>query len=102
LAAFTLSLVRIAILIALGLVFTAGLGIGAQLISRDSAAPPRTHDPAAVKPVERTPRTPTKNATAGRAKRPRIRVTAPVDHRGREGIEEAEVDSHEDASSADG
>jgi hypothetical protein len=29
-------------------------------------------------------------------------VTAPVDHRGREGIEEAEVDSHKNADAANG
>jgi hypothetical protein len=94
--------VRVAILIAFLLVFAAGLGIGAHVIARDSAAPPPTHAPGTANREERTRQTTAKNAATAEAERPRIQVTAPVDHRGREGIEEAEVDSHENASGAGG
>lgn len=93
---------RFAILIALGLVVAAGLRIGAQLIARDSPAPARTHVPDAAKPEKPKHRRPVNDAATTEAKRPRIQVTAPVDHPGREGIEEAEVDSHQNASGADG
>jgi hypothetical protein len=92
--------VRFAILIALGLVFAAGVGIGVQAIARDSAAPPRTQAPGTANRDDRRRRAPARNVAE--VKRPRIQVTAPVDHRGREGIEEAEVDSHENAAGGDG
>jgi hypothetical protein len=92
--------VRFAILIALGLAFAAGLGIGVHAIARDSATPPRTQAPRAANRDDRTRRAPARSTA--RVRGPRIQVTAPVDHRGREGIEEAEVDSHKNADAADG
>jgi hypothetical protein len=94
--------VRFAILIALGLVFAAGLGIGVQAIARDGATPPRTQARDTANRDERTRRKTPRNTATAEAKRPRVQVTAPVDHRGREGIEEAEIDSHESASRSDG
>ena len=93
---------RVAILIALLLVFAAGLGIGAHVIARDSAAPPPTHAPGTANREEQTRHKTAKHAATAEAERRRIQVTAPVDHHGREGIEEAEVDSHENASGAGG
>ena len=78
---------RLAVLIALGIVF-AGVAIAAQVTARDDATPPpRTDAPAAARPDERPRRTPTKKVPVSTT-RPLIQVTAPVDHRGAEGIEE--------------
>jgi hypothetical protein len=98
--AFRLSSVRFAIPIALGLVLAVVLAAGAVVISRDDAAQPRIDRPAAVKPTEPAAG-PRARKTAGPPRR-RTQVTAPVDHRSREGIEEAEVDSHGNVSRADG
>jgi hypothetical protein len=70
------------------------------VISRDDAPQPRFDHPATVKPTEPADG-PRARKTAATPRR-RTQVTAPVDHRSREGIEEAEVDSHGNVSSAGG
>ena len=94
---------RLALLIALGLLSAAAaVGAGAKLIGHDSAGPPQSPSRHFAKPRPSSPSTAGKASPAGERTHSRIRVTAPYDHRSREGIEEAEVDSHEDDSDGDG
>ena len=100
---------RFGFIVVLGLVFAAGLGIAAHVIARDTVALPVASIEAGrgLAPTQ----TRTRAAAAKPRKRTRTRATATtaesaaptVDDnrrgRGREGIEEAEVDSHSNGSS---
>jgi hypothetical protein len=90
---------RVGLLIALCLLSTAAaVGGGAKLIGHDRAGPPQSPSPHLAKPQPSSRAKAAKASAPGERKHSRIRVTAPYDHRSREGIEEAEVDSHEDDS----
>jgi hypothetical protein len=94
---------RLALLIALGLLSAAAaVGAGAKLIGDDSAGPPQSPSPHLAKPQPSSPSKAGKASPAGERTSSRTRVTAPYDHRSREGIEEAEVDSHKDGRRPDG